>query len=304
MTRLFTSLFGVKDPSADSSEEENKDTEEKRNTYPYDPELKKAEIPIYPMPTIQKVAEKLAAQDASKGFSWFLNNHVGDWDKGENEEALYTGNRLHIDYVSPSPLEENQRIHLIFSITGELSGKTMWYVLQVNTGDLQENTLRTGSKFCFVDTEEKAASCAENEANGSWTSFAEENRENRFEIGITEEKKLKLRFYLDDLSREGGNFCSLGTWGGYQPGGYINGENVIVKLSEDGYPPTENTKLSYKFNSCFADVIEPNDDGTDTYTVKVANGRHLQNLNFCGEGYGGLKITRVIQTDNILWQEG
>ena len=153
------------------------------------------------MPTIQKVAEKLAAQDASKGFSWFLNNHVGDWDKGENEEALHTGNRLYINYVSPSPLEENQRIHLIFSITGELSGKTMWYVLQVNTGDLQENTLRTGSKFCFVDTKEKAASCAENEANGSWTSFAAENRVNRFEIGITEEKKLKLRFYLDDLSR-------------------------------------------------------------------------------------------------------
>ena len=288
----LSELFGAEGTGADSE-----------NTYPYDPELKKAEIPVYPMPTIQKVAEKLAAQNASKGFSWFLNNHVGDWDKEENEEALHTGNRLYIDYVSPSPLEENQRIHLIFSITGELSGKTMWYVLQVNTGDLQENTLRTGSKFCFVDTEEKAASCAENEANGSWTSFAAENRVNRFEIGITEEKKLKLRFYLDDLSREGGNFCSLGTWGGYQPGGYINGENVIVKLSEDGYPPTENTKLSYKFNSCFADVIEPNDDGTDTYTVKVANGRHLQNLNFCGEGYGGLKITRVIQTDNILWQE-
>lgn len=299
----LASLFGVKDPNADSSEEENKDTEEKRNTYPYDPELKKAEISIYPMPTIQKVAEKLAAQNASKGFSWFLNNHVGDWDKEENEEALHTGNSLYIDYVSPSPLEENQRIHLIFSITGELSGKTMWYVLQVNTGDLQENTLRMGSKFCFVDTEEKAASCVEKEANGSWTSFADKNRVNRFEIGITEEKKLKLRFYLDDLSREGGNFCSLGTGEGYQPGGYINGENVIVKLSEDGNPPTENTRLSYKFNSCFADVIEPNDDGTDTYTVKVANGRHLQNLNFCGKDYGGLKITRVIQTDNILWQE-
>lgn len=301
----LASLFGVKDPNADSSEEENKDTEEKRNTYPYDPELKKAEIPIYPMPTIQKVAEKLAAQDASKGFSWFLNNHVGDWDKGENEEALHTGNRLYIDYVSPSPLEENQRIHLIFSITGELSHKTMWYVLQVNTGDLQEDTLRKGSKFCFVDTERKAASCAENEENGNWNGFDEKNRVNRFEIGKTEEKKLKLRFYLDDLSREGGNFCSLGTWGGYQPDnhGYINGENVIVKLSEDGYPPTENAKLSYKFNSCFADVIERNGDGTDTYTVKVANGRHLQNLNFCGEGYGGLKITRVIQTDNILWQE-
>lgn len=299
----LASLFGVKDPNADSSEEENKDTEEKRNTYPYDPELKKAEIPIYPMPTIQKVAEKLAAQNASKGFSWFLNNHVGDWDKEENEEALHTGNRLYIDYVSPSPLEENQRIHLIFSITGELSGKTMWYVLQVNTGDLQENTLRMGSKFCFVDTEEKAASCVKNEANGSWTRFADKNRVNRFEIGITKDKKLKLRFYLDDLSREGGNFCSLGTGEGYQPGGYINGENVTVKLSEDGYPPTENTRLSYKFNSCFADVIEPNDDGTDTYTVKVANGRHLQNLNFCGKDYGGLKITRVIQTDNILWQE-
>ena len=158
------------------------------------PELKKAEIPIYPMPTIQKVAEKLAAQDASKGFSWFLNNHVGDWDKGENEEALHTGNRLYINYVSPSPLEENQRIHLIFSITGELSGKTMWYVLQVNTGDLQENTLRTGSKFCFVDTKEKAASCAENEANGSWTSFAAENRVNRFEIGKTKDKKFEIAF--------------------------------------------------------------------------------------------------------------
>ena len=266
----LSELFGAEGTGADSE-----------NTYPYDPELKKAEIPIYPMPTIQKVAEKLAAQNASKGFSWFLNNHVGDWDKEENEEALHTGNRLYIDYVSPSPLEENQRIHLIFSITGELSGKTMWYVLQVNTGDLQENTLRMGSKFCFVDTEEKAASCVKNEANGSWTRFADKNRVNRFEIGITEEKKLKLRFYLDDLSREGGNFCSLGTWGGYQPGGYINGENVTVKLSEDGYPPTENTRLSYKFNSCFADVIEPNDDGTDTYTVKVANGRHLQNLNFC-----------------------
>lgn len=288
----LSELFGAEGTGADSE-----------NTYPYDPELKKAEIPIYPMPTIQKVAEKLAAQNASKGFSWFLNNHVGDWDKEENEEALHTGNRLYIDYVSPSPLEDNQRIHLIFSITGELSGKTMWYVLQVNTGDLQENTLRMGSKFCFVDTEEKAASCVKNEANGSWTRFADKNRVNRFEIGITEEKKLKLRFYLDDLSREGGNFCSLGTGEGYQPGGYINGENVTVKLSEDGYPPTENTRLSYKFNSCFADVIEPNDDGTDTYTVKVANGRHLQNLNFCGKDYGGLKITRVIQTDNILWQE-
>ena len=288
----LSELFGAEGTGADSE-----------NTYPYDPELKKAEISIYPMPTIQKVAEKLAAQNASKGFSWFLNNHVGDWDKEENEEALHTGNRLYIDYVSPSPLEENQRIHLIFSIAGELSGKTMWYVLQVNTGDLQENTLRTGSKFCFVDTEEKAASCVENEENGSWTSFADKDRVNRFEIGITEEKKLKLRFYLDDLSREGGNFCSLGTGEGYQPGGYINGENVTVKLSEDGYPPTENTRLSYKFNSCFADVIEPNDDGTDTYTVKVANGRHLQNLNFCGKDYGGLKITRVIQTDNILWQE-
>ena len=288
----LSELFGAEGTGADSE-----------NTYPYDPELKKAEISIYPMPTIQKVAEKLAAQNASKGFSWFLNNHVGDWDKEENEEALHTGNSLYIDYVSPSPLEENQRIHLIFSITGELSGKTMWYVLQVNTGDLQENTLRMGSKFCFVDTEEKAASCVEKEANGSWTSFADKNRVNRFEIGITEEKKLKLRFYLDDLSREGGNFCSLGTGEGYQPGGYINGENVIVKLSEDGNPPTENTRLSYKFNSCFADVIEPNDDGTDTYTVKVANGRHLQNLNFCGKDYGGLKITRVIQTDNILWQE-
>lgn len=288
----LSELFGAEGTGADSE-----------NTYPYDSELKKAEIPIYPMPTIQKVAEKLAAQNASKGFSWFLNNHVGDWDKEENEEALHTGNRLYIDYVSPSPLEENQRIHLIFSITGELSGKTMWYVLQVNTGDLQENTLRMGSKFCFVDTEEKAASCVKNEANGSWTRFADKNRVNRFEIGITEEKKLKLRFYLDDLSREGGNFCSLGTGEGYQPGGYINGENVTVKLSEDGYPPTENTRLSYKFNSCFADVIEPNDDGTDTYTVKVANGRHLQNLNFCGKDYGGLKITRVIQTDNILWQE-
>ena len=216
----LSELFGAEGTGADSE-----------NTYPYDPELKKAEIPIYPMPTIQKVAEKLAAQNASKGFSWFLNNHVGDWDKEENEEALHTGNRLYIDYVSPSPLEENQRIHLIFSITGELSGKTMWYVLQVNTGDLQENTLRMGSKFCFVDTEEKAASCVKNEANGSWTRFADKNRVNRFEIGITEEKKLKLRFYLDDLSREGGNFCSLGTWGGYQPGGYINGENVIVKLN-------------------------------------------------------------------------
>ena len=288
----LSELFGAEGTGADSE-----------NTYPYDPELKKAEISIYPMPTIQKVAEKLAAQNASKGFSWFLNNHVGDWDKEENEEALHTGNRLYIDYVSPSPLEENQRIHLIFSITGELSGKTMWYVLQVNTGDLQENTLRMGSKFCFVDTEEKAASCVKNEANGSWTRFADKNRVNRFDIGITEEKKLKLRFYLDDLSREGGNFCSLGTGEGYQPGGYINGENVTVKLSEDGYPPTENTRLSYKFNSCFADVIEPNDDGTDTYTVKVANGRHLQNLNFCGKDYGGLKITRVIQTDNILWQE-
>ena len=280
----LSELFGAEGTGADSE-----------NTYPYDPELKKAEISIYPMPTIQKVAEKLAAQNASKGFSWFLNNHVGDWDKEENEEALHTGNRLYIDYVSPSPLEENQRIHLIFSITGELSGKTMWYVLQVNTGDLQENTLRMGSKFCFVDTEEKAASCVKNEANGSWTRFADKNRVNRFEIGITEEKKLKLRFYLDDLSREGGNFCSLGTGEGYQPGGYINGENVTVKLSEDGYPPTENTRLSYKFNSCFADVIEPNDDGTDTYTVKVANGRHLQNLNFCGKDYGGLNgLSRLI----------
>ena len=56
----------------------------------------------------------------------------------------------------------------------------MWYVLQVNTGDLQEDTLRKGSKFCFVDTERKAASCAENEENGNWNGFDEKNRVNRF----------------------------------------------------------------------------------------------------------------------------
>ena len=65
----LASLFGVKDPNADSSErKKNKDTEEKRNTYPYDPELKKAEIPIYPMPTIQKSSGKTCCAGRFKGI--------------------------------------------------------------------------------------------------------------------------------------------------------------------------------------------------------------------------------------------
>ena len=53
----LSELFGAEGTGADS-----------KNTYPYDPELKKAEIPIYPMPTIQKVAEKTCCAERIKGI--------------------------------------------------------------------------------------------------------------------------------------------------------------------------------------------------------------------------------------------
>ena len=56
-------------------------------------------------------------------------------------------------------------------------------------------------------------------------------------------------------------------------------------------------------NSLFQSIA-PNDDGDETYTAYVSNARHLENLNFFGNTewkHNRIKVTRVIQRDNIIW---
>lgn len=286
-----------------------------KNAYPYDAQLKAA--PNNPMPTVQAAMEAEAETDPSKAeaakkLPWFLKNHVGDWVKVEEKKnfTITNGNRLYVDYVSQKTLKENQQLYLTFSVTGEISQKTVWYVVSVKTGNLSMTSLENDAQYFFTDKEANVYSRVnptEYPPNQSeslfWKNFTETTATTaRFEIGKTPSNQLKLRFYLDDLSRVGGSYCRLWTWGNYE-GGFVNGENIVVRLSEDGYPPKATSPFSVEGNSCFADKIEKNTDGEDTYTVKIANSRHLLNLNFCGDGYGGLKITRAIQTDNILWQE-
>ena len=103
------------------------------------------------------------------------------------------------------------------------------------------------------------------------------------------------RLYLDNKAFVRSGFKYL-----YWQDSYIKaGDNLVIQASDKHAIPDGTDPIDDKNNSYFDKLIY--DETTGTYTAKVANSRHLLNLNFYDKN--DFNITNVEQTDNILWTD-
>ena len=103
------------------------------------------------------------------------------------------------------------------------------------------------------------------------------------------------RLYLDNKAFVRSGFKYL-----YWQDNYIKaGDNLVIQASDKHAIPDGTDPIDDKNNSYFDKLIY--DETTGTYTAKVANSRHLLNLNFYDKN--DFNITNVEQTDNILWTD-
>lgn len=117
----------------------------------------------------------------------------------------------------------------------------------------------------------------------------------RIEVTETGEKQIKVRLYLDNKAFVRSGFKYL-----YWQDNYIKaGDNLVIQASDKHAIPDGTDPIDDKNNSYFDKLIY--DETTGTYTAKVANSRHLLNLNFYDKN--DFNITNVEQTDNILWTD-
>lgn len=254
--------------------------------FPYDEVLEAA----YPMPTVLLLAKKdpSVLPETVNGLSRYVRVHIGDWmnprGAGDDDPAkgaqLNNGNRLWVDYVTDLPDGDEQK-YVTFSVTGKNSGNTVYYLVDLKLKRFQ-------------------LTCTEEELNSIETPWRPLDDMKRLELEM-EDGQMKLRFYLDNLGVPQGRYQGIYTNGwGWNQAELDAGEDIEIRWCEEPKAPKESDPM-VEVNSTF-ERVEKNDDGENTYTAYISNGRHLLNLGLCGEKNSGLIITRAVQTDNILWQ--
>ena len=281
-----------------------------KNAYSYDKTL----TSTYPMLTVVQLiqadpaASDMIRQDQEsddtqpKQIPKFTRVHVGDWMVPEKEEPEETGmkvnngNRLWVDYVLDIPENsgtgtDQEPLQVSFSIKGKSNGNTVYYLVKFYP-DL--------SQIKFV--EDVSATTIENAYKDkynwgwpvSWSDISSLTTR-RIEVTETGEKQIKVRLYLDSKAfvRAGIQYLD---WND----NYIKaGDNLVIQASDKHAIPDDTDPIDDKNNSYFDELIY--DETTGTYTAKVANSRHLLNLNFYDKNE--FNITNVEQTDNILWTD-
>ena len=281
-----------------------------KKAFPYDKTL----TSTYPMPTVvqliqadpttQNMIQKDQNSDSTqpKQIPKFARVHIGDWMEPEKEEPEETGmqvnngNRLWVDYVLDIPDDtgtgtNQEPLQVSFSIKGQSNGNTVYYLVKFYP-DL--------SKIMYIEEiDASKVELAYNEKNtwgwpASWTDIDKLSTK-RIEVTETGEKQIKVRLYLDNKAFVRSGFKYL-----YWQDNYIKaGDNLVIQASDKHAIPDGTDPIDDKNNSYFDKLIY--DETTGTYTAKVANSRHLLNLNFYDKN--DFNITNVEQTDNILWTD-
>ena len=106
-----------------------------------------------------------------------------------------------------------------------------------------------------------------------------------------------LIFNIDDISKYQENYHGTMSWYGGKAG-----EDIFVYASSSLTGAMDDTSPNATGNSLFEELV-PNNDGTNTYTAKISNARHLQNLDYEVTENTDYKISKVIQIDNIYWKD-
>lgn len=268
--------------------------------FPYDKTLGSGKA--YPMPTVfQLVKKDPAGTGEQKALPAIVCVHIGDWlvpvekvTPGPQEDGLKlnNGNRLWADYVIDMPAAGETR-YVTFSVEGtDINNKkvTVYYILKIDPEDLY------GSIY-YVLTD--AGKVQEGELYQYGYDNVRKNPEKRFDY-VEENGKLKISFYLDNLGVSCGGYQALYENVNTGNKSYMKaGEDIRVGACEGVRVPQDSDGIQ-SCNSLFESVTK-NADGT--YTAYIANGRHLENLNFFGKQPNRIIVTRAVQTDNILWQE-
>ena len=281
-----------------------------KKAFPYDKTL----TSTYPMPTVVQLiqadptTQNMIQEDQNsdstqpKQIPKFARVHIGDWMEPEKEEPEETGmqvnngNRLWVDYVLDIPDDtgtgtNQEPLQVSFSIKGQSNGNTVYYLVKFYP-DL--------SKIMYIEEiDASKVELAYNEKNtwgwpASWTDIDKLSTK-RIEVTETGEKQIKVRLYLDNKAFVRSGFKYL-----YWQDNYIKaGDNLVIQASDKHAIPDGTDPIDDKNNSYFDKLIY--DETTGTYTAKVANSRHLLNLNFYDKN--DFNITNVEQTDNILWTD-
>lgn len=294
-------LFEGTENAADPGKTEKAKKSENK-AVPYDPVFEET---AYPMPLVTDLNRKDPAVTAEqkKALYRYVRVHIGDWmvpAEKKKEEAPDTGNtqtnsmnRLYVEHEIEIPRINDTTTYLSVSVNGTLSGKTFYYVLN----PIWNGTDFSGSRLTMVNEQ--------NLNPGSVQSYGWRNMkdltEKRMEIVPGESGKIKIRFYLDNLSVPSGGYQSLHSIDNQGNSQDLKaGEDIKVGIHEGiGIPTEEECTV---MNSMFQRV-EMNDDGT--YTAYIANARHLENLNFFGNSGNNsntICVTKAVQTADILWQ--
>lgn len=279
-----------------------KDKFEEENAFhskamPYDPELKtKLETEPetrYPMPTVYHLNALDRANETAQNLPGFLKLHVGDWQESGKEEAaengltMHNGNQLWVDYVMDMPGETETK-YLTFSVKGETSKVTKYFILKIEADLDQAQFYGDTNAASIVELKEKVNDSG---VQGKWSRIQafEKEEAKRFKLSKIGTSQIQVRFYLDSKAFMR---CAFK----YLQDGFLGGEDVTVKADESGEIPPDDKKGITK-NSYFQSLTQLEDG---TYCAAVSNARHLINLSFCDTN--PFKITKVEQTDNILWQ--
>ena len=284
-------------------------TGEKRAAYPYDKTLAQQ----YPMPTVIQLikedpstsqligleSDKSKTEEdkkpTAKTFSKFVRVHVGDWLEPEKEETLpngltlNNGNRLWADYVIDMPTEDGIKF-LTFSVKG--SRKTVYYLVAL---DIQNGKVN-GAKYYLSTDENEIKARPDKLLYNDWIDVFDFNKNTarRIEIEKSSEKQINVRLYLDNKAFPHASAKYLD----WSDDSFIAGEDLYVTASGEHIIPDATDKGKI-VNGYFESLIY--DSETKTYTAQVANARHLMNLSFYDKSK--FNITKVEQTDNILWEE-
>lgn len=305
------------------------------DAYPYDALLKKSvktDAPAkYPMPTVSEIAKIYAGTDASKikaaeKLPWFLQSHTGDWVRvvkkaGEEPDVpedpdtpgfkMENGNRLYTEYISEQTVADFAKyntdrdgwIYMTYCITGETSKNKVYYTLafKYNNGQISD---------CYYIRSDDDSPYFDHHGGyqRDWWHNCNEDGAHRFEVGQTEDGRLKIRFYLDNRTFQTSNFMSLDPfWNGHSDRQFINGENISVKIAEPGQNINASNLPTVSGNSLF-ESVEKIEGTANQYTAYISNSRHLLNLGtvndryYGGDYYKSIIVTHAVQTDNILWK--
>lgn len=312
-----------------TGKKDNKTLSSKTVKFDLTSDAKKLQYPYRNWASLTADADEIAANrilDSSKGTAG--NREIcyyGDWENKPVNAVTTNENRLGIETEITIPDSYKGYIYLTMQMTGEISGVSSYLIVRYKMDNGHLITDAGGNpEMCVMKTNDPSSLSEVGSRDGRWKTITGNEMYSSFRVtepaGL---KKLKPGIFLDDVSRENGDFA---TWNDlFFQTGLITGENLDLSMNIQMRPtdrfPEESTvhdeidrleaAVAYRMPDVSAlDYIERvntlfEDYDPVTQTAKIANSRHLLNLSSLFQNVWGKHVTvaHAVQTADILWSD-